>query len=167
MEVIKLRALDTAQQLPPVQMLPRAKTHGERIVRGHLIRQLLRDVRAVLLLLLGLRVDIPVDELPQSLLQPPMAIVVVGARVRRGQPEGLGIGDLAQIAGLGIDDLGLLALDRADAQRRVLLQHLVSVEVVERARRIRPRDLLQHDVASRMRVQEIRQVVHLVVDDAP
>lgn len=166
-EIVKVLTLDAAQQRPPVQMLPGTHAHRQRIVRRHLIRQLLRDIGSVTLLLLRLGVHIPIDKLTQGLLQLPMALVVVRRRISRRQPDGLRVGDLAQITGLGINDLALLARNGPDLQRPVFLQHLLSVQVVKGLGRIRARDLLQHHVASRVCVDKVRQVVHLVVDDAP
>lgn len=167
-EIVKLVSLDrAAHQLPAVQMLAGPQAHGEHVVLGHLVHESLRDVRAVELLLLRLRVDVLVDELAHGALQPSMGLAVVGTLEDRRQPQRFAVGDSREVAGLGVDDFGLLALDRADAQALVLLEDFVAVEVVECRRGVLACDLLQNDAATRVGVEEVCQVVDFVVDDTP
>jgi len=121
----------------------------------------------IIFLLPSLRRNMHIDELAHRLLQPPVTIIVVRARRLGLQPQRLSVRDLGQISRLWIDDFGLLALELAEAERRVLLQDFMSMQVVEGLCGIRPCDLREHDGAAGVRVDEIAQVVDFVVDDCP
>lgn len=60
-----------------------------------------------------------------------MALLVVWALELRGKPCWLSVWDNAQISGLLLKDLWLLAIDCADAEVGVFLEDFLSVEVVE------------------------------------
>lgn len=151
-----------------MQMLPRPQPHSQHILLGHLINQLLTNIRSIPLLLLRLRRHIPIRKLPHRPLQPPMTFLVVGALELRPQPERLGIGNGAQAARLGRDNLGSLALDGANAELvAVLVDDLLSVEIVEVGCRVLAGDLGEDDAAAWVGVQEVSQVIDAVVDDAP
>ena len=168
-EIVKLPPIHhTTEQLPPMQMTPRTQPHREHIVLRHPINQLLADIRAILLLLLRLRRDVPIRELPHRALQPAMALPEVRALVRRPQPQRFGVGDGAQVARLRLDDLRCLIPDGADAEGVVVfLEHLVPVEVVEGGGGVGAGDLDEHDGTAGVGVDEVGEVVDAVVDDAP
>lgn len=97
-----------------------------------------------------------------------MTFLVVGALELRPQPERLGIGNGAQAARLGRDNLGSLALDGANAELvAVLVDDLLSVEIVEVGCRVLAGDLGEDDAAAWVGVEEVSQVIDAVVDDAP
>lgn len=108
-----------------------------------------------------------IHKLAHRLLQPPVTIIVIRARRLGLQPQRLGVRDLGQITRLGIDDFRLLAFKLAEAERRVLLEDFMSVQVVEGFCGIRAGDLREHDGAAGVGVDEVAQVVDFVVDDCP
>lgn len=167
-EVIILLALDrTVKDIPPMQMLPRSQSTSQQIRLGHLIDQVLRDVFATHFMLLCLGNDMCLDELSTCFLQLPMAFIVVG-RVEGGvQPQRLGVGNCAQIAGFLVDDFSLFAFERADQQAFVLLEDFVAVEIVEGFGGVLPRDLAEDDLAAGVGVDKVGDIVYFVVDDDP
>lgn len=168
MEIIELLSVHhTAQDVLPVEVLARAQAHSKNIGLGHLVNQLLRDERAVILLLPRLRGDVLVGELAHRLLKSSVAVIVVRAGRFRLQPQRFGVRDLAQIARLRVGDLGFLALDFTEAEGRVLLQYLMSVEIVEGLGRICASYLGEDDGAARVGVDEVGQIVYFVIDDCP
>lgn len=127
-EVVELLALDGAvQKVHAVQVLPRPQPHVDDALLGHLVDQRLADVLPVGLARLGLarrhRLREHAHRLPQALV----ALVVVRRLVGRGEPEGFGVGHGAEVAWLGGQHRGLLALDRPDAEALVLQEHFVPV----------------------------------------
>lgn len=167
-EVVKLLRVDGAShQLPAVQVLARSQAHGEHVVPGHLVHETLRDVRAVQLLLLRLRVNVLVHKGSHGSLKPAVRLAIIRTLVGRGQPQRFTVGYGREVSRAGVDHLRFFALDRADAQTLILLQDFVAVEVVKGRRRVLARYLLQHHTPARVRVEKVRDVVHLVVDDAP
>ncbi|KAK3060158.1 hypothetical protein LTS18_009177, partial [Coniosporium uncinatum] len=49
----------------------------------------------------------------------------------------------------------------------ILLENLVAVQIEEGGGGILARDLLEHDIPARVRVEEVGQVIDLMVDNAP
>ena len=148
-EVVKLLAVDGAvQQVDAVQVLAGPHAHVQHAGLGHALDQLLADVLARALLLEGLRGHVRVGELAHGALQAAMAVVEVGRLELGSEPEGLGVGHGRDVAERRGDDGLLLALDSADGQVVVLLQHLVPVQVVEGHRRISTGHLAQHGLAA-------------------
>jgi hypothetical protein len=72
-----------------------------------------------------------VDEFPQRLLQPPVAVIVIRARGLRLQPQRFAIRHSAQVSWLWVDHFRLLAFDLTQAEGRVSLQDLMAMEIVE------------------------------------
>ncbi|CAI6339030.1 unnamed protein product [Periconia digitata] len=70
-------------------MLARSQSHGKHIIRGHAINELLRDR--------------------------PMRLLEVRALALGSQPQGLGVGNRAELANALHHDLGFLALNGAYA----------------------------------------------------
>ena len=68
---------------------------------------------------------------------------------------------------MSLDHLWLLAFDRPNAELRVVLQYFVPMKVVERFRCILTCDLLQHNGATRMRIDEVGNIVDLVIHNEP
>ena len=68
------------------------------------------------------------------------------------------------MSGFRVDDFGVFALDRADAEVFVFLEDLMTVEVVECRSGVLAGDLLKNDRAARVGVDEVAKVVNFVVD---
>jgi len=104
---------------------------------------------------------------PHRLLQPPMTLIIIRALKLRRKPRRFSIRHHTQIPDILLDDLGFLTLDRPNAEIRVLLQHLLLVQIVEGFRGIGAGDLLEDELSARMCVYEVRNVVDFAVDDEP
>lgn len=129
MKMIKVLSFQSTQQLSALEMRSRPQPHRQHIILGHTIDKLLADIRAICLLLDGFRRDVLVDEDTQLSAQPAVRLVEVGAFEARGEPEGLRVRDLAEIAFLLLDDFGLFASDGADAEAGcVFLDYFMAVE---------------------------------------
>lgn len=143
-EVVEFLALDGAShELVTVEMLPRTETHAQDPQPAHVVDHLLANMAPRRLTLLRLRHEVLVSKRTDRLLQRPMALLVVGAPEGRRQPERLGVGDGAQVARLGREDLGRLVGDGADGQAGILGEDLVAVEVVEGVGGVLAGDLLE------------------------
>lgn len=168
MQIIKLLPINrTPKQLLSVQVLSGPKTHVQNALLGHTIDQLLANIGAILLLLLRLGCHIFIGELANRALQATMTILEVRALELRSEPKGFGVGDRAQVAGLEVDDFGLLVGDDTDAEIAVFLQHFLSVQVVEVDRGILASNLAKHDTPAGVGIDEIGQIIDFVVDDTP
>lgn len=168
MEVVKLLALDdVVEHVDAVEVLSRAEAHVQDAGLAHLVNNLLADGPAGGLAVEGLGLDDLLGEDADGMAQLAVRVLEVGALEVRGQPQRLGVGDGAEVAGLGRDDLGLLALDGADGEVGVAREHLVAVEVVEGRGGVLAGDLLEHALAAGVGVDELGQVVDGAVDDAP
>lgn len=167
MEVVKVLAIHDTHHFPSMHMLPWSKPHSQHVRLGHLVNQLLRDERPILLLLLRLRRDVLVDKLPHSLLQCPVALVVVRTRELRSQPQRLGVRYRTQLAGFLLDDFGFLALEDANEEVGVLVEDFMSVEIVEGLGAVLTSYLGEDDVTAGVSIEEVGQVVNFVVDDYP
>lgn len=167
-EVVKLLALDdVVEHVDAVEVLSRAEAHVQDAGLAHLVNDLLADGAAGGLAVEGLGLDDLLGEDADGMAQLAVRVLEVGALEVRGQPQRLGVGDGAEVAGLGRDDLGLLALDGADGEVGVAREHLVAVEVVEGRGGVLAGDLLEHALAAGVGVDELGQVVDGAVDDAP
>lgn len=167
-EVVKLLALDGAvEQVDAVQVLAGSQAHVQDAGLGHAVNELLGNVLSIGLPGLGLRSDVLVLEDAHSLLEAAVGVVVVGALVDGGEPEGLGVGDGAEVAGLGGDDRGLLALDGTDGEALVLCQDLVSVEVVKGDGGVGAGDLAEDGLTTGVGIEEVGDIVDLAVNDEP
>lgn len=167
-EVVKLLALDGAvEEVHAVEVLPRAEAHVDDAGLAHLVNDLLADMAAGGLALEGLGLDDLVGEDADGLAEGVVRVLEVGALEVRRQPQGLGVGDRAEVAGLRGDDFGCLALDGADSQVCVAGEHLVAVEVVEGRGGILAGDLAEDALAAGVGVDEVCEVVDDVVDHAP
>jgi hypothetical protein len=87
--------------------------------------------------------------------------------VSLGEPERFAVRDGAQVAGLLLNDLGLLALDCAEQQALVVGEDFIAVEVVEGFRGVLAGDLGEDHGAAGVGVDEFAEVVDFVVDDDP
>lgn len=167
-EVVELLAAHGAvEQVHAVQVLAGTQTHMQQADLGHAVHQLLADVLAIGLASQGLGRDVLVVERAHRLLQPPVALLVVGGLEGGGQPEGLRVRHEREVAGPRRHDGGRLALDGADLQVLVPGEHLVAMQVVEGGRGVLAGDLAQHRLAAGVRVEEVAYIVHLAVDDEP
>ena len=167
-EVVELLALDGAvEQVDAVQVLAGTHAHVQDAGLGHLVDQVLADELAGALLLESLGGEHLIGELADGLLEAAVAVVEVGALELGGEPEGLGVGDGREVAGLGGDDGLLLALDGADGQVVVLDQHLVPVEVVEGRGGVLAADLAEDGLTTGVGVEELGDIVDNGVDDEP
>lgn len=131
-EVVKFLALDGAvEEVHTVEMLSGAEAHVDDAGFAHLVNDFLADMAASGLALEGLGLDDLVGEDADGLAERVVRVLEVRALEVRGQPQGLGVGDRAEVARLGGDDFGLLALDGADGEVFIAGKDLVAVEVVE------------------------------------
>lgn len=168
MQIIKLLAINRApEQSLSMQMLAGAQAHGQNSRLRHAVDQLLANVGTILLLLLRLGRHISIRELADGALQAAMAVLEVRALELGSEPEGFGVGDGAQVAGLQVEDFGLLVGDGSDAEVAVFMEDLLSVEVVEVDGGVLAGDLSEHDAPTGVGVNEIGEVIDFVVDDAP
>lgn len=167
-KVVKLVALhDAAEEAHALHVLARAEAHVQHALLGHAVNHGLGNVAARGLALLGLGDEVAVGEVAGGALEGAVGVVVVG-RVEGGrEPERLGVGDLAQVAGLGHNDLGRLAGDGANGQVGVLGEDLLAVEVVKGRGGVLAGDLLQDGLAAGMGHDEVGEVIDDAVDDAP
>lgn len=167
-EVVKLLALDGAvKQVHAVEVLPRAEAHVDDAGLAHLVNGLLADMASSGLALEGLGLDDLIGEDADGLAEGVVRVLEVRALEVRRQPQGLGVGDRAEVAGLRGDDFGLLALDGADGEVCVAGEDLVAVEVVEGRGGILAGDLAEDALAAGVGVDKVCEVVDDVVDDAP
>lgn len=167
-EVVKLLALDdVVEHVDAVEVLSRAQAHVQDAGLAHLVNDLLADGPAGSLAVEGLGLDDLLGEDADGMAQLAVRVVEVGALEVGGQPQRFRVGDGAEVAGLGRDDLGLLALDGADGEVGVAREHLVAVEVVEGRGGVLAGNLLEHALAAGVGVDELGQVVDGAVDDAP
>lgn len=170
-EVVKVVAAHGApEQLPPVQVRPRALAHAQDPLALHAVDKALADVRARRLSREGLRGDVPLGEVARGAAQAVVAGRVVGRAEGRGQPERLGVGHGAEVPRPGTDDLGFLARDGADGEAAPVLlggEDLVAVEAVEGGRGVLAGDLAEDGLAAWVGGEEVGEVVDDAVDDAP
>lgn len=167
-EVVKLLALDGAvEEVHAVEVLPRAEAHVDDAGLAHLVNGLLADMASSGLALEGLGLDDLIGEDADGLAEGVVRVLEVRALEVRRQPQGLGVGDRAEVAGLRGDDFGLLALDGADGEVCVAGEDLVAVEVVEGRGGILAGDLAEDALAAGVGVDKVCEVVDDVVDDAP
>lgn len=168
MEVVKLLALDGAvEEVDAMEVLSGAEAHVDDAGLAHLVNDLLADMAASGLALEGLGLDDLVGEDADGLSEGVVRVLEVRALEVRCQPQRLGVGDWAEVAGLRGDDFGLLALDGADGEVCVAGEHLVAVEVVEGRGGVLAGDLAEDALAAGVGVDEVCEVVDDVVDDAP
>lgn len=167
-EVVVFLALDdAAEDLAALEVFARAQTAGEEVRLGHFVDEGLRDVCAVLLFLHGFGHDVFLDEFADGSLQAAVTFVEVGRVEGFVQPEGLGVGDLGEVAGVVVDVFGLFAGEGAHEEGLVLLEDFMAVEVVEGFGRVLAGDLTEDDFAAGVGVDEVGDVVDVVVDDEP
>lgn len=167
-EVVKLLALDgIVQHVDAVEVLSGAQAHVQDAGLAHLVNDLLADVSSGGLALQGLGRDDLIGEDADGLSQLVVRLLEVGALEVGGQPQRLSVGNRAEVAGLGCDDFGLLALDGANGEVGVAGEHLVTVKVVEGRGGILASNLLENALATGVGVDELGQVVDGVVNDAP
>lgn len=167
-EVVKLLALDGAvEEVHAVEVLSGAEAHVDDAGLAHLVNELLADMASGGFALEGLGLDGLVGEDADGLAERVVRVVEVRALELRRQPQGLGVGDRAEVAGLRGDDFGLLALDGADGEVCIAGEDLVAVEVVEGRGGVLAGDLPEDALAAGVGVDEVGEVVDDVVDDAP
>lgn len=167
-EVVKLLALDSAaEQLDTVEVLAGAETHVQQTDAAHVVNHVLTNVAAGGLAVLGLGCQVLVSEDADGLAQRMVRLLVEGALEDGVEPEGLGVGNRAEVTGLGSDDFGGLALDGANGQVGVFCENLVSVQVVEGSGGILAGNLLEDGLATGMGKDELGEVVDGVVNHAP
>lgn len=167
-EVVVVFALDdAAEDLAALQVFAGAETAGEEVCLGHLVDEFLRDVCAVLLFLHGFGDDVFLDEFADGSLEFAVAFVEVGRVEGFVQPEGFGVGDLGEVAGVVVDVLGFLAVERAHEEGLVLLEDFMAMKVVEGFGCVLAGDLTEDDFAAGVSVNEVGDVVDVVVDDEP
>lgn len=106
-------------------------------------------------------------ELSHGSLQFAVAFVEVGRVEGLVQPERFGVGHLREVAGLGVNIFGFLAIECSHEERLVLLEDFMAVEVVEGFGCVLAGDLTEDDFTAGMGVDEFGDVVDFVVDDNP
>lgn len=167
-EVVKLLALDgTVEEVHAVEVLSGAETHVDDAGFAHLVNEFLADMSSGGFTFEGLRLDELIGEDADGLAERVVRVLEVRALEVGGQPQGLGVGDRAEVAGLGGDDFGLLALNGANGKVCIAGEDLVAVEVVEGRGGILTGNLLEDALAAGVGVDEFGEVVDDVVDDAP
>lgn len=167
-EVVKVAAVDGAgHELDAVQVLAGADAHVQDAEGAHAVNHVLADGAAGRLAVVGLGGELGVDEAAQGALEAAVRVLVVGVLEVRGEPEWLGVGHGAEVAGLGRHDLGRLAADGADGEAGVLGEHLVAVEVIKGRRGVLAGDLAEDRLAAGVGVDEVAEVIDGAVDDAP
>lgn len=96
-----------------------------------------------------------------------MTLIIIRTFKHGTQPEGFGIGYRREISWLWSDDFGGFAFERSETERFVLRENLLAVQVVEGFGGILTGYLTQNYFSSRVRFEEVGDVVDLVVDDEP
>lgn len=96
-----------------------------------------------------------------------MTLIIIRTFEYRTQPQWFGIGYRREISWLWRDDFGGFAFERAETERFVLREDLLAVQVVEGFGGILTGYLAENYFSSRVRFEEVGDVVDLVVDDEP
>lgn len=96
-----------------------------------------------------------------------MTLIIIRTFKNRTQPEGFGIGYRREISWLWRNDFGGFAFERSETERFVLREDLLAVQVVEGFGGILTGYLAENYFSSRVRFEEVGDVVDLVVDDEP
>jgi hypothetical protein len=168
MEVVKLFALYRAiHQVDAVQMLARAKSHVENSLAAHEVNHVLANGPPGGFAFLSLRDQMLVGEFTQGLLQAAVGVVEVRVLEVLDQPQRLGVGNWAEVAGLGNNNLGLLILDSANGKVGVLGQNLLTMQIVEGGSGVLPGNLVKHAFTTRVSHDELGEVIDDAVNDAP
>lgn len=107
------------------------------------------------------------DEFSHGSLELAVAFVEVGRVEGLVQPEGFGVGDLGEVAGLVVDVFGFLAVEGAHEEGLVLLEDFMAVEIVEGFGCVLAGDLAEDDFTTGMGIDEVGDVVDVVIDDEP
>ena len=167
-EVVELLTLNgTIKEGDTVQVLAWTYTHVQDSGLGHLVDKVLGDVLALHLGLLCFWSDVLIDELPHRLLKTTMGIIVVWAAELWLQPRRLSVWNRRKLSDLWHENLGLLALDCADAKVVIFLEDLLAMEVVEGFGAVLACYLLEDEGSSWVSVDKVGDIVDFVVDDEP
>src|ERR1700742_4060904 len=106
--------------------------------------------------------DVFVNKLANFLLQCSMRIIVVWISEFWTQPNGFGVRHWAQIARALNDDFRLLSFDCSNTQTLIFGQNLLAMKIVEVSGSVFAGDLLQHNVSTGMRIEEVGQIINFV-----